>query len=386
MYFLFPAQRYYRIAVSVFYFIQGFTFSSWASRIPDIKSKLQLSDAGFGAVLFTLPIGQLTAMAISSYLVSHFGSKRTLTLGATLYPAALVLLGIVSSVWQLVAGLFLFAMFANLSNISVNTQGIGIERLYRRSIMASFHGIWSLAGFTGGLVSTFMVAENIGTFKHFCIIYAVTLTLMLSARSFLMPRDEKRPEKQKTRIFVKPDKLIVTIGLIAFGSLICEGMMVDWSGLYFVKIIHPPKELIRLGFIAYMCTMASGRFAADWMVTRFGIIRILQFSGVTITVGLLIAVIIPHLITATLGFLLVGLGTSSVVPLCFSLAGKSKVMLPGVAIATVSSIGFLGFLIGPPTIGFLAQISSLRLSFMVIAFIGLLTTVMARRLKHLGVS
>jgi MFS family permease len=376
-------QRSYRIAVSTFFFIQGLTFASWASRIPDIKNKLGLSNAGLGGVLFSLPVGQLCAMALSGYLVSKFGSKKTLTVAAFLYPLALVGIGLVSHVWQLSAALFFFGMCGNLSNISINTQGVGVERLYQRSIMASFHGVWSLAGFTGGLISTLMVSQNITPFMHFCFIFAFTFILYLAMRNSVLPRDNRPKESiNRGKIFVKPDKYIITLGMIVFGSMICEGTMFDWSSIYFEKIIHPPKELIRLGYIAFMFTMASGRFLADWLVTRFGITRILQMSGVVIMSGLLLAVIFPSLPTATLGFLLVGIGTSSVVPLCYSLAGKSKTMLPGVALATVSSVGFMGFLIGPPIIGFIAQAASLRWSFTLIACLGLVTTLLARKVRR----
>lgn len=377
----FTTQRYYRFAVSTFFLIQGLTFSSWASRIPDIKNKLQLSDGALGAVLFSLPIGQLVAMSLSGYLVSKFGSKKTLLVAAVLYPSVLVCLGLVSAVWQLSVGLFFFGMSGNLCNISVNTQGVGVERLYRRSIMASFHGVWSLAGFIGGLISTFMVGNNILPFEHFLIMYGIVLVLILVMRKSVLPRDAGHSEKSNSRIFVKPDQLIVTLGLIAFGSMICEGTMFDWSNIYFEKIIHPSKEYVRLGFVAFMSTMAGGRFAADWLVTRFGITRVLRMSGILISTGLLTSVIFPYLPTATLGFLLVGVGTSSVVPLCYSLAGKSKVMLPGVALATVSTIGFAGFLLGPPIIGFIAQMVNLRLSFTLIAILGLLTTLMASRVN-----
>jgi MFS family permease len=377
----FTTQRYYRFAVSTFFLIQGLTFSSWASRIPDIKNKLQLSDGALGAVLFSLPIGQLVAMTLSGYLVSKFGSKKTLLVAAVLYPSVLIFLGLVSTVWQLSIGLFFFGMSGNLCNISVNTQGVGVERLYRRSIMASFHGVWSLAGFIGGLISTFMVGNNILPFEHFCIMYVLVLVLILIMRKSVLPRDAGHNEKSNARIFVKPDQLIVTLGLIAFGSMICEGTMFDWSNIYFEKIIHPSKEYVRLGFVAFMSTMAGGRFAADWLVTRFGITRVLRMSGILISTGLLTSVIFPYLPTATLGFLLVGVGTSSVVPLCYSLAGKSKVMLPGIALATVSTIGFAGFLLGPPIIGFIAQLASLRLSFTLIAFLGLVTTLLASRVS-----
>lgn len=376
----FPTQRYYRLGVSVFFFIQGLVFASWASRIPDIKNKLNLSDAGLGAILFALPVGQLCAMGLSGYLVSRFGSKKMLSIGALLYPAALLLLGTVTATWQLAAGLCVFGVCANLSNISVNTQGVGVERLYKRSIMASFHGVWSLAGFTGGLISTIMVADSIPPFTHFVIIYIVAFILMLSARKIILPRDahqvEANPEKKK-KVFVKPDAYIIKLGLIAFACMICEGTMFDWSSIYFEKVLETPVELTRVGYVAFMSTMAGGRFAADWVVTRIGIKRVLQMSGIVIVSGMALAVLFPNLMMATIGFLLVGIGVSSVVPLVYSLAGKSTKMLPGVALATVSSIGFLGFLLGPPIIGFVAELSSLRASFIIIAILGLGTTLLA---------
>ncbi|MFR5871626.1 MAG: hypothetical protein ACLUEV_08545 [Alistipes sp.] len=143
-------------------------------------------------------------------------------------------------------------------------------------------------------------------------------------------------------VFVRPDRYILLLGLIAFGSMACEGTMFDWSGVYFETVIRPPKELIRLGYIAFMCTMACGRFTADRLVTRFGAIRVIRASGIVIATGLLLSVLFPAP-NRHAGILLVGFRTSSVVPLCYNLAGRSKTMLPGVALATVSTIGFSGF-------------------------------------------
>jgi MFS family permease len=381
----FPTQRYYRIAVSTFYFIQGIIFASWASRIPDIQSRLNLSEGALGGVLFALPAGQLTAMMLSGYLVNKFGSKTTLSIGALLYPSGLLLLGSVQELWQLFGALFLFGMFGNLSNISVNTQAVGVERLYRRSIMASFHGLWSLAGFIGGVIATIMVSANISPLYHFIAVWIVAAILIISARKYVVPRDAK-PEiasGQKNR-FVKPDAFIITLGLIAFACMICEGTMFDWTGIYFEKVVKAPKELTRLGYIAFMSTMAGGRFVSDAFVTRFGAKKILQVSGIIIVTGMLLAVAVPNIVFATLGFLLVGIGTSSVVPLVYSLAGRSRSIAPGIAMAMVSSIGFLGFLLGPPIIGFVAEASNLRISFALIAILGLGTTLLAKRLGALN--
>jgi MFS family permease len=158
--------------------------------------------------------------------------------------------------------------------------------------------------------------------------------------------------------------------------------MFDWSGVYFQKVVAVPKELTTLGYAAFMGTMAGGRFIGDRIATRFGKQKILEASGIVITSGLLLAVIFPNIITATIGFLLVGLGVSSVIPLVYSAAGRSKTLSPGVALAAVSSIGFLGFLLGPPMIGFIAQAFSLRWSFTIIAILGFGTTVLATKVRE----
>jgi MFS family permease len=224
-----------------------------------------------------------------------------------------------------------------------------------------------------------MVANNITPFYHFCIICSCAFVLMLTAQSFLLPRDAGSDSKRP--IFVRPDKAIFKLGLIAFASMVCEGAMFDWSGVYFEKVVGAPKDLIRLGYIAFMCTMAGGRFAADWLITRFGVRRMLQAAGLIILSGLLLSVLMPYIVTATIGFLLVGLGVSSVVPMAYSLAGRSTTMRPGVALAAVSSVGFLGFLMGPPVIGFIAQAAGLQWSFSLIAVLGLGTTLLSGKIK-----
>ena len=376
----------YRFAVSTFYFLQGLTFASWASRIPDIKNALNLSSGELGSILFAIPMGQLTAMAISGYLVSKFGSRRMLTIAAVAYPAALVGLGSALTGWQLAMALYVFGITANLINISVNTQGIGVERLYGRTILPTFHGLWSLAGFTGGIIGSLMVTMNVTPFWHFVMILMVAMLILMTMQRTLLPRDAAAPKDEtgKTkRVYSKPDKYIVLLGITVFGSMICEGTMFDWSGVYFEQVVKPDDSLIRLGYIAYMSTMALGRFSAEKLVAKFGIITMLKASGLIIAAGLLTAVIFPYLVPATIGFLLVGLGTSSVVPLCYSLAGKSKTMRPGIAITTVATIGFMGFLIGPPIIGHIAEWSSMRWSFVVIAVIGLTTTLIAPKLQKM---
>ena len=158
--------------------------------------------------------------------------------------------------------------------------------------------------------------------------------------------------------------------------------MFDWSGIYFRDVVHAPEKLVTVGYTIFMATMASGRFIADFMVTKFGVKTVLQVSGCLMAGGLFLSVLFPSLYPAAAGFLLTGFGVSSVVPLVYGLSGKSKTMSPGMAIAAVSTVGFLGFLFGPPLIGYLAQALDLRWSFALMGFLGFGTTLMAGKVMH----
>ena len=370
--------RIHRIGISVFFFIAGITFASWASRIPDIQNKLQLSEAGLGGVLLALPVGQLISLPISGWLISRYGSRQLVIAAAILFPVTLILLAIAATIFQLVVALVFFGFWANLINIAMNTQAVGVETLYGRSIMASFHGLWSLAGFTGAAIGSFFVSAHLSPFIHFSIICVITALLVFTSYKHTLPNDTDGGSQP---IFVKPDIRILILGLIAFCCMVCEGAMADWSGVYFKKVVQTPAAFTTVGYVAFMATMATGRFLGDWLITKFGVKPILQLSGILIATGLMIAVIFPHMFTAITGFLLVGFGVSCVVPVVYGLAGKSTTMSPALALAAVSTISFLGFLIGPPLIGFIAQASSLRWSFTLIALLGLGTTILAGKVK-----
>lgn len=372
--------RIHRIAVSVFFFIAGLTVASWASRISDIKNSLQLNDAELGSILFAIPVGQIISLPLSGWLVSRFGSRQLVIASAIFFPLTLILLGIAASVWQLVVVLFFFGIWANLVNIAMNTQAVGVESLYGRSIMASFHGLWSLAGFTGAAIGNFFVAGNISPFVHFSIIAAAAMLMVFTTYRYALPDDGYKQESQP--FFIKPDKAVWLLGFIAFSSMICEGAMADWSGVYFQNVVHSPAAYKTLGYVAFTATMATGRFLGDWLITKFGVKRILQISGLLIASGLSIAVIFPYLSSAITGCLLVGFGTSCVVPMVYAMAGRSKTMSPALALAAVSTISFVGFLMGPPVIGFIAQLAGLRWSLSLIALLGLGVSIFGNRVKE----
>ncbi|WP_295720834.1 MFS transporter [Mucilaginibacter sp.] len=366
-----------RIAVGAMFFMAGLSFSSWASRIATVQQTMGLSDAALGAVLFSLPVGLMCSLPFSGWIITKIGSRRLLISALLVYAIALVTLGLAQNTFQLIICLICFGFSSNAVNIAVNTQAVATEKIYKRPILASFHGLWSLAGFTGGGIGSLMIAHNISPLYHFLLMLVVIAAGVAIAARYL--EDDKVASAGP--VFVMPDKSLIKLGVIAFCSMICEGAMFDWSVIYFKKIVLAPATMVGIGFTAFMFTMAIGRFVADAFAHKFGLKRTLQVSGLLTATGLTIAVVFPYIYTAIIGFLLVGAGVSSVVPMVYSAAGKSKTMLPGVALAAVSTIGFLGFFVGPPVIGFIAGVATLRASFVLIALMGLLVTIVSTKAK-----
>jgi MFS family permease len=373
-----PARQLHRWAVAAIFFASGLTFASWASRIPEVQAMHHLSNGELGGVLFALPAGSLISLPLWGWMIAKYGSKTMLLSGISLYVLLLLLISLAGSIGQLWVILFLFGMIGNLCNISVNTQAVGVEKLYGRSIMAGFHAIWSLAGFTGAAVGNLLIAFNATLFLHFLVIGILATLLVIVVNTRLLKGDA---QTQSASFIVRPNKELWLLGLIAFCCMACEGAMFDWTGVYFQKVVNVPRQLVALGYTAFMSTMAGGRFLGDWIITRFGKRQVLQASGLLIFSGLLLAVLFPYLLFAILGFMLVGFGVSSVIPVVYSAAGNSQNLAPSVALATVSSIGFIGFLIGPPIIGFIAEILSLRWSFTFIAILGLGTTLLSSKME-----
>ena len=375
-------KRRIRIAVALFYFSMGLCFASWASRIPDIKTLLHLNDAAFGSILFALPVGQFLMMTFSGKLVTHYGSRKMLLFALPIYTICLSNIGLVTQGWQLAVALFLFGISGNLCNISINTQGVAAEKLYDRSIMASFHGGWSLAGFTGALIGLAMINLKVAPYVHFWIVILIVWLIIGLNNQFLVPFQANIDQEEPSRkFFSKPDSTLLQLGIIGFCSMASEGAMFDWSGIYFKDVVKAPSSLVILGYTSFMIMMATGRFIADRLIARFGRKHLLQVSGVMISSGLFISVLFPTLIASTLGFMLVGLGVSSIVPTVYSTAGKNGKVAPGIALATVSSVSFLGFLMGPPLIGYISAAAGLRYSFAVIGIFGLCITFLVSKLK-----
>lgn len=367
----------FRLANTVFFFLSGFGYSSWASRIPHIKAQLHLSEAEFGAVLFAFPIGLMLTMPFTGKLLNKYSSRSCMLLGAIMFNIVLSLPGFSAFVWQLVIILLIFGASRNILNLSMNAQALEVQKLYSKSIMTRFHAVWSLAGFAGAGLGYVMVTQHIAPSYH---LLGISIFLMAVTACFYPLTKYTEPVPVKKKFFSMPDKNLVKFALICFVSMACENTMYDWSGIYFQNILHASPKLTTAAFVFFMTAVTAGRFLGDYAVTRFGIKNILFYSGIFITLGFLICFVLPYIYPTIVGYILIGIGVSCVVPLVFSIAGNSKSLSSGSALTSISTIGYLGFLIVPPMVGFISEFLSMKWAFLVMSLLGAIMIVMVNKI------
>jgi fucose permease len=368
-----------RVANAVFFFISGFGYSAWASRIPTIRTELNLSDSMLGSLLLAMPIGLLCTLPFTNYLLGKYSSKNIMLAGAIFFNAVLCLTGFASSIWQLALILLCFGSSRNLLNISMNAQAVIVQRQYKnKSVITAFHGIWSVAGFIGAALGYVMVSWDIGIAWHFPAVGIAMIFLALHQYRFAL---YEPPHSESKTLFAWPNKGILNFAFIVFICMACENTMYDWSGVYFQTVLHTPTSVATAAFAAYMVMMTVGRFMGDKIVNSIGIRKMLFYSSVLLTAGLLLAIIIPRPISGFLGFMMVGMGISCIAPLVLSLAGQSATGSSARALASISSISYFGFLLVPPLIGFLSEAVGMRFSFGVISLMAAVMILLIRSIK-----
>ena len=357
-----------RIALSIYFFLSGICFASWASRIPTIKDFFNLNEAQLGTILLAMPISSLLGLPISGWLVSKFDSRVPLIVSFIFFSIALTCIGFATTTFLLVASVCLFSFSMRILNISVNTQSITLQKKFEKRVVGAFHGLWSTGGLVGVAFSTLMVKLGISIHMHLLTISIIGLIIALVTYQFTI-KDDKSTTGNKL-IFGKPDPFILYLGILIFFGAICEGGMFDWSGVYFKDVVQ--EDIFTYGYLMFMTTMALSRFFCDRLVVKFGLQKMYILSAVLIASGIAISVIFPFFWSALLGFCFVGFGTAAIFPVTLSLAGTSKKYSPGMAISIVTTYGIVGMLIGPPLIGYLAQAFNLQNAFILFIIIVLM--------------
>jgi MFS family permease len=374
------SKLYARTATNALFFMCGIDFASWASRIPDVKEKLQLSDASLGTILLFAPIGSLVALPMAGVIIDKLGSRKITTLSTLIYMLSMPFIGFSSSVTQLMAALFCFGFGGDLLNISMNVQAVGVEKIFQKTIMASFHGVFSIGFMIGFALGGVVANANIPMGIHLTILGIITFIVGLLSYNFLLKTDEKHEQAQP--LFALPDKSLWILSLICLCGMMGEGAMADWSALYFKSLPNNHITFITAASTAFSIMMVLGRFLGDWIADKIGVKNMILVNCLLYGLGMIVALGIASPVSVIVGFGITGLGLSTIVPLCYSEAGHSKTMSSGLALAAITTVGMLGFLLGPVLIGYISEMTNLKIALSLLILLALTSTILTRFIRE----
>jgi len=351
-----------RVALTFVFLADGVMVGSWASRIPAVKDGLGLTTSQLGVALFAMSLGALVSMPLAGWLDERVGSARIALVALLGGGSSLWLAGVAGSLGALVGALALFGAGFGAVNVAGNAQGIALERAYGRSILSSFHAAFSAGGLIGAAAGGLAAARGVEPPAHFAAV-AVTLALVAFGAGRLLPRADVGCE---TFALVRPPRALLLLGCAAFFTLLAEGAAADWSAVYLRGSLGSTAAFAALGYTAFSLAMVASRLAGDRLDETIGPAALAGGGGVVSAVGLAVALAIGTTPAALVGFAAMGAGLGVMVPVIFRTAGTTPGVTPGIGIAAVSTIGFLGFLAGPPAIGIAADVIGLRAALAVV--------------------
>lgn len=354
-----------RIAVSVLFFSNGAVFANWLSRIPEVKTMLELSESMLGLALMSASVGVILGLLITSGLIARFGSNRVSAFAAIGQAVVAGFLALASDFFSLAGILFFLGLFTSIMDVAMNTGGAEVEAQSNKQIMSSFHGFWSLGLFAGLTMGSAFASAGFSFQQHFMVVPIIFIMPVLVSMRFL-PGIEGEQNSDGQAAFQFPPRAIWGLGALAFAAGISEGAILDWGGIYLHEIVHTSEATAALGLSFFSATMLLMRFAGDIVAQRVGASLLVRIGGIAAVFGIGLALLIPTFTATVIGYSIAGIGLAVVIPLAFSAAGKIPELPSGRAIAGVATIGYAAFLIGPVVIGFIAEATSLRIALIIV--------------------
>jgi MFS family permease len=364
-----------RRAVSFMFLFNSLTIWSWIARIPDVKEHLGLSESQLGLALLGTALGAMTAMTASGYLTDRMGSASTTRYAAIAMCLLLWLPAYATNTVQLFAALVVVGGCHGLMDVAMNANGVAVERRYGRPILSSFHGIWSVGALCAAGIAALVAAAGISPKVHLPIVGAIVLVLVLITGRDLLDEDRHMGGEKPTR--AKPNRIVLSLGAIAFCVMLGEGAVADWAGVFLKETVKTGAGIAASGYVVFQFFMAAGRLAGDWTGVRFGRVAIVRGGGLLAAVGMVIIVAPQTVATTFIGLALLGLALSGIVPIAFGAAGRIPGIPPGTGISMVATIGYFGFLVGPAVIGFTADATSLALALGLVVVLALVAAALA---------
>jgi predicted MFS family arabinose efflux permease len=361
------AVRYARWAVAVFFFINGSTVGSWVPYVPDRARILGLNPAQLGAILLAAGLGSVIAMPLAGTLIGRYGSRTVCTVAGLLFPVALSAVVLSPSALLMAIALLFFGMAGGATDVAMNSHGVLVEEQFGRRTISFFHAIYSLGGVAGSAITSAALSRG---FASRTIVFATSATLLVAAivaGQFLLAHTQDHARTHALR----PHGRLLLLGILAFSTMVSEGAVADWSGIFLRTVRGLGPGVVGYGFTAFSAAMVTGRFAGDSVVAHLGEARALRTGGVLGITGLLVVLLCPQLTLTIAGFALLGLGLANASPVLYRAAGKIPGVSPGAGIATTVGIGYAGLLAGPPALGFVGHAAGISRIF--VTMIGLCT-------------
>ena len=370
-----------RWGVGSLFFLNGVLFASWVARIPLVQQQLGLSHAVLGAALLCVAAGAVISMPLAGLLNGRLGSELMCRIWLLPYVISLPLLALCPNVYALGLALFFFGCGHGALDVGMNAQAVAVENRYGKHIMSSFHAMFSFGGLIGSAFGAWMAWLRLEPVWHFTVVSVVLAAGGWFGLRYMLPGVDKVQKAEGQTGFVLPPRALVPLGIIAVAVLMGEGAMADWTGIFLHKVLGATETVAAIGYAAFSISMTIGRLSGDWLVHRFGNRTLVKASGLIASVGIAIAVFSPSPWISLAGFVLVGAGFATVVPCVFSAAGRMPGVQTGVALASVTTMGYLGFLIGPPLIGFVAEGIGLKGALAMLIGTNLLVTALSGKLR-----
>jgi len=349
-----PPPRAARLAVVAIFSLNGVALGSWFVRIPAIQEKLGLGEGLLGVALLGAAVGALVSMPLAGALASRFGSRRVVGATAFLLPLSVALPALAPGLLLLVPAIAVLGAANGALDVSMNSQAVAVEKGYGRPIMSSFHAAFSFGGLAGASIGGLVASAGVGPLPHLAAVAALCATAAVVAYRALLPASADAADGGAPA-FARPTRALLGLGVISFCVLLGEGAMSDWSAVYLDGTLETGPGFAAAGYAAFSLAMAFGRLFGDGLAERLGPVRLVRACGALAAVGLGAALFVGQPVFALIGFACAGAGFSVVFPAALSAAGRTEGMAAGPALAAVSTAGYTGFLVGPPTIGFLAE-------------------------------
>ncbi len=367
----------------VLFFVHGLVTATWVSRIPAVQTALRLNNGLLGLTLLSGAVGAVTTIPFAGWLVTRYGSRRVSTISSLAFCMAVVLPSLAIGALTLSAALLIYGAVAAAMDVSMNAHGVEVEKAMRRPTMSRFHGMFSLGGMAGAGIGGVAAARGVPPVLHFVTAAVVCFLAVLIIRPMLLDAHEHAPRVSHRLPLRSIPRVLWALSAIGFCILLSEGAMADWTAVYFKQVLRSGSGTAAAGYAVFSAAMAAFRMLGDLITSRLGPLRTVRAGSLVAACGLLSALCMTMPAFALPGFAAAGAGFSVIIPLVFGSGGRVERVSPGAGIATVTGIGYIGFLVGPPLIGFLSQLFTLRYALGVVVACCAITALLSGSLGRL---